>query len=473
MTQLVSNMIDFFPGFLSGVLTGHLSTTLSSEYIAARSLAGVFMMITGYTVNIAIGAAMDTLCAQAYGAGKLREMGVFFQTGLLLFALCFVPVSLVSYFCVDILELLGQKRELAQLVYRLVLFVLPSLPFSIVNSLLCKILQGQNIIKPMVYAGLVGNLVHGVLIYVFMFHTSVGYAGSSLANSALVACYTLTLAIYFYRSHLYQREWPGWRLRDALELVPEFVRLGFSGLCMFIFEYWGFAAASLLAGLLPYAAVAISADSTYSSFRVLCAQFYGTISIAGSVRVGNALGANDPERARTAAFLSVALSVACSLLTSVVMVGLRGVYPFAYTADAAVVAETSRLMLLTCPFQVFFGVSAAVQGIFRGSGLQVLGARLNFVCFLALAIPVGLLLAFPLGMGLLGLWFGLCAGAVASGGYCLYWLLIADWDAMAADAQKRTREPEDLRQDFSEDDVTGGEREPLVGDSCDAAACYC
>lgn len=429
------------PGFLSGVLTGHLSDRYSSEYIAARSLAGIFMMITGYTVNIAIGAAMDTLCAQAYGAGKLHEMGIFFQTGILIFAACFVPVILTSYYCVELLELLGQRHEIAVLVYRLVLFVLPSLPFSIVNSLLCKILQGQNIIRPMVYAGIVANVVHAVLIYVFMFHTAMGYAGSSLAASALVACYTLTLGVYFFRSQLYQQEWPGWRIRDALSLVPEFLRLGFSGLGMFIFEYWGFAAVSLLAGMLPYAAVAISADSTYSGFRVLIGQLYGSISIAGSVRVGNALGGNDPERAKTAAVLSVALSVGCAIVTSLIMVFLRDVYPYAYTQDGEVVAMTSTLMLLTCPFQIFFGISAAVQGIFRGSGLQILGARLNFVSFLALAIPVGLVLAYQLEMGLVGLWFGLCAGAICSAGYCLYWLLFADWNEMAADAQKRTRDP--------------------------------
>lgn len=437
-------MIDFLPGFVSGVLTGHLSQTLSSEYIAARSLAGLFMMVTGFTVNIAIGAAMDTLCAQAFGAGKLHEMGVFFQTGLLLFAVFFVPVAATSYFCVDILVRLGQRADIAMLARDLVLFLLPSLPFHVVNVLLCKILQGQNIIKPMVYAGLVGNLVHAVLIYVLMFHTRVGYVGSSIAGSALVACYTVTLGAYFFRSHLYHREWPGWRLADALRLVPEFLRLGLSGLLMFVFEYWGFAAASLFAGLLPRPDVAISADSTYSSFRVLCALFYGSISIAGSVRVGNALGANDPERAKAAAYLSVALTVGCSLLTTFAMLLLRDEYPYAYTSDAAVVTLTAKLMLLTCPFQVFAGVSAAMQGIFRGSGLQMLGARLNFVCYLVLALPLGLALAYQFELGLVGLWLGLCAGFTASGCYCLYWLQHADWHDMALAAQRRTREPGEL-----------------------------
>ena len=240
--------MDFVPGFVSGVLTGHLSKKMSSEYIAARSLSGIFVTITGYTVVIAIGAAMDTLCAQAYGAGKLYEMGIFFQTGILIFALLAVPVMIVSYFCVDILVLLGQPPEISELARNLVLYSLPSLPFSIINSLLSKILQGQNIVAPMVYAGIGGIVVHGIVIYVLMFHTSIGYAGSSVASSVLGACYSATLCVYFFSSHLYQKEWPGWRIREALKVVPEFLKLGVSGLMMFLFEFWGFATVALLAG---------------------------------------------------------------------------------------------------------------------------------------------------------------------------------------------------------------------------------
>jgi multidrug resistance protein, MATE family len=428
---------------VAGVLTGHLSTAYSSEYIAARSLSGIFLMLTGFTVNIAIGAAMDTLCAQAYGAGKLHEMGIFFQTGLLLFTLCFVPVALLGYFCVDLLVLLGQRRDIAVLARSLVLYALPALPFHMVNALLSKILQGQNLIAPMVYAGLVGNVVHAVLIYVLMFHTSVGFVGSSIASSALVVCYTGTLCTYFYRSHLYQREWPGWRLADALALVPEFLRLGLAGLGMAMFEYWAFSTVALVAGMLPWADVAISADSTYSSFRYLCGLLYGTIAVAGSVRVGNALGANDPQRAKLAAFLSVAVSVALALATSLAMLVLKDVYPYAYTSDADVVSLTSQLMLLTCGFQVFAGVSVAGQGILRGSGMQALGARINFVSYLVVGLPTGLVLAYQCGLGLLGLWLGLCAGFVCSGSYCVFWLLHANWIEMAEDAQKRTREPSD------------------------------
>ncbi|KAL4137689.1 hypothetical protein PRIC2_001204 [Phytophthora ramorum] len=267
--MLLFAVVDFAPNFLSGVLTGHLSAAHSSEFMAARSLALIFNMVTSTTLVAAMSAAMDTLCAQAYGAGQLRELGLFFQTGLLVFAIGFPPVALASFYCVELLEFAGQRRELAQLVHSLVLLALPGVPFTAVNALMCKILQGQSKVEPLVGVGLMASVVQATLLYVFMFRTSLGFAGSALAISATMACYAVVLATYLYRSGLYQREWPGWQFSEAVRLMPEFLRLGVSGMAMFVCEVWGFAVVGLSSGMLPHAAAVVSADSSYASLRWL------------------------------------------------------------------------------------------------------------------------------------------------------------------------------------------------------------
>ncbi|KAE9142906.1 hypothetical protein PF005_g13788 [Phytophthora fragariae] len=437
--MLLFAIVDFAPNFLSGVLTGHLSAAHSSEFMAARSLALIFNMVTSTTLIAAMSAAMDTLCAQAYGAGQLRELGLFFQTGLLVFCIGFPPVAIASFYCVELLELAGQRRELAQLVRSLVLLALPGVPFTAVNALMCKILQGQSRVEPLVGVGLLASVVQATLLYVFMFRTPLGFTGSALAISATMACYAIVLATYLYRSGLYQREWPGWQFSEAVRLMPEFLRLGVSGMAMFVCEVWGFAVVGLSSGMLPHAAAVVSADSSYANLRWLGALWYAAISLAGSVRVGNALGANDPARAWHTAKLALVLSSACALVSSVAMLLLHGVLPFAFTSDERVVSITSKLLLVTSPLQVFAAISSVSQGIFRGCGLQSLGAKVNFVCYILLAVPLGLLLAFPFDMGLLGLWLGLNAGFIACGLFSTYWLAFrADWAMLAYQAVERT-----------------------------------
>ncbi|POM76500.1 Multidrug/Oligosaccharidyl-lipid/Polysaccharide (MOP) Flippase Superfamily, partial [Phytophthora palmivora] len=223
--MLLFAIVDFAPNFLSGVLTGHLSASHSSEFMAARSLALIFNMITSTTLIAAMSAAMDTLW-------------------LLVFCIGFPPVAIASFYCVEILEFAGQKGELARLVRSLVLLALPGVPFAAVNTLMCKIMQGQS-------------------------RTPLGFTGSALAISTTLACYAIALATYLYRSGLYQREWPGWQLSEAVRLMPEFLRLGVSGMAMFVCEVWGYAAVGLSSGMLPHAAAVVSADSSYANLRWL------------------------------------------------------------------------------------------------------------------------------------------------------------------------------------------------------------
>jgi len=46
----------------------------------------------------------------------------------------------------------------------------------------------------------------------------------------------------------------------------------------------------------------------------------------------------------------------------------------------------------------------------RGMGRPQAGAIVNLVGFYVIGLPLGWLLAFPLGQGIIGIWWGLAAG---------------------------------------------------------------
>lgn len=61
-----------------------------------------------------MGSALETLCGQAYGAGRLRMLGVYMQRSwviLLTTACVLVPIYVWSP---PILELIGQTSEISQ-----------------------------------------------------------------------------------------------------------------------------------------------------------------------------------------------------------------------------------------------------------------------------------------------------------------------------------------------------------------------
>ena len=89
---------------------------------------------------------------------------------------------------------------------------------------------------------------------------------------------------------------------------------------------------------------------------------------------------------------ATALACATSLLA------FRERIPAFFTADDAIKGLTSDLLCVVAVFQLPDAVNGAVQGVFRGSGRQNLGARLNFVAYYLLGIPDDLFISiFALG----------------------------------------------------------------------------
>jgi MATE family multidrug resistance protein len=86
-----------------------------------------------------------------------------------------------------------------------------------------------------------------------------------------------------------------------------------------------------------------------------------------------------------------------------------------YTTDAATIALVSVLLPIAGAFQVFDGTQVVSSSILRGTGDTRVPMILHVLSFWAVGIPFGMVLAFPLGFGAPGLWWGLTAGLASAG----------------------------------------------------------
>ncbi|RHY28428.1 hypothetical protein DYB25_013196, partial [Aphanomyces astaci] len=64
-------------------------------------------------------------------------------------------------------------------------------------------------------------------------------------------------------------------------------------------------------------------------------------------------------------------------------------------------------------------------------------AVLNFVAYVVVGVPLGVLLDFYAGWGLLGLWVGMAVGISTSGGCGAWVVYTSDWAALANAAAGR------------------------------------
>ena len=142
------------------------------------------------------------------------------------------------------------------------------------------------------------------------------------------------------------------------------------------------------------------------------------------MRVGNLIGERDNRGAQRAAWVAFAMGGGVMISFAVLFITARYALPTIYTDESAVIVLAATLLPVAAAFQLFDGVQVVGSGILRGMGQTRPAALFNLVGYYVLALPLAYWLAFPLGMGLTGIWWGLCLGLVVVAILLLGWVAI-------------------------------------------------
>ncbi|GLE07060.1 hypothetical protein PINS_up016929 [Pythium insidiosum] len=432
-------VLEFLPGIVSMTLVGHMDSPLTKEYVDGVSLSTMFMNLTGVAFGFGLATAMDTLCSQAYGAGKPMKMGIYFQSGVLVLGFTVIPVFLLNWYTDRFLLWMGQPAEVAELAGRFSRLILPGIPFLYIYELFKKLLQAQNVVKPMVYIAVLSNVVNVVLGVYLTWYTSYGYDGAAIARTISNVVLPASLIPFFmWNPDIARQWWPGWKLSEAIRHLKTFLTLGIPGMFMMLLEWWAFEIMAVFVGWLPDSVVAISVHSVLSNVSTMTFNFFLGIAVATNIRVGNYVGANQPEHAKLASALGMALVLLVSTALAVVLLFTRNIVPAVFINDSKSIALAGHAILFLLPYQMLDAINCVMQGVFRGTGRQGLAAYINLFGYFAVGIPFGVYLAFNMDFGVEGLWLGLTAGVGVGVAISLAKIMCINWAETADAARVRT-----------------------------------
>lgn len=401
-----------------------------------------FTNITAYSIGFGLTSALDTLCSQAYGAKRFGKIGIYFQAGLQIIGACLGPIFLLNWYSESFLLFMGQDPEVSRLAQSFSRWALLGVPFVFLYELVRKVLQAQNIMKPLVAIAAFGNVVNIVSGYLLTHHTPMGFEGIALSRSLGNMVLPLLLIPYFYyHPHHLSQWWRGWNMQEALAHVGLFLRLGIPGFLMMAMEWWAFELLTLMAGVLPNAVVAVSAHAVLVNINNTLYMVFAGLAVASNIRVGNCLGANAPKQARLACTVALLLTLGISSMFAISLYLFRGVIPSLFLNDAQGIARAASVLAVWAPMEVLDGLNAVVQGIFRGAGKQKVAATVNAVAYYVFGIPVAGVLGFHFLLGVEGLWLGFGFGIFVAASLQFYMLFERwTWAELADEAQKRTAE---------------------------------
>ncbi|GCB22862.1 ethionine resistance-conferring protein 1 [Aspergillus awamori] len=406
---------------------------LGKKELGAVSLASMSASITGYAVYQGLATSLDTLCAQAYGSGRKKLVGLQMQKMVFFLWAISIPIILLWFFADRILVRIVPEREVAMLAGLYLKVVALGAPGYACFESGKRFVQAQGLFSASLYVLLICAPLNAVMNYVFVWQFGWGFIGAPIAVAITDNLMPLFLFLYVYFIDGSEC-WNGVTTR-ALRNWGPMIKLALPGLLMVEAECLAFEVLTLASSYLG--TTPLAAQSILSTISSITFQIPFPVSISGSTRVANLIGATLVDAAKLSAKVSMIGAVIVGLLNMLLLSSLRYYIPYLFTSDEEVIELVAQVLPLCAAFQLFDALAANCNGILRGIGRQEIGGYVQLFCYYAIAMPISFGTTFGLNWGLFGLWSGVALALLLVSVIEAFFLTQTNWHRSVEDALRR------------------------------------
>lgn len=408
---------------IAQVLMGLVDTVMAGQ-AGAVELAivglGVALWIPVFIALMSIVQALSPVVAHHFGAGDLDAVASDTREGIWLAAwLGLVPFALMP-FVPGLLALAGIDPALAERTGVFLWGIALGLPAALVFRALSFYSASINHPKPMMFLAFMSLGLNAFLNWVFIYghfgFPAMGGAGCGWATAIGMWAGVIALAAWTaigrdYKPSYVWRHWkrPTWAVQKRL------LRIGLPMGGAALAEVTAFSSVAVLVG--RFGAVQIAAHQVALNFAALIFMLPMGLSAALSIRIGQALGSGQPERARFIAWTGIALGLMIAAAAILPIIAGRHGIAAIYSNDAAVCAMAATLLLFAAFWQLFDAAQVCALGALRGYKVTFAPMLMMVLAFWVIGIPLGVRMGYYGGFGfgplqVYGFWVGLVAGLV-------------------------------------------------------------
>lgn len=390
---------------------------LGEQVVAASALAHT-VLFAAFVLGMGIVSAVAPLTAQAFGSRNPRLVRRSLRVGLWASLLLGVPLSIMQLYGREILTALGQADPAASLAARylqgLAWSLVPGWWFIALRSFMGAVNRPQPALWIMLAAIPVNAFLAYALIYGDFGFPELDLLGAGLATTFVnvgmcAACIWVAYACHPFKKfrvlgNFWRSDWP---------LFGKLVAIGAPISGTFLLEYGLFATAALMMGWINTTALAAHQIALTVASILFMVPF--GISMAATVRVGQAVGRRDPIATRRSGLTAIALGAIFMAAMTIVIIIARDYIPLAFlgrsAADAQATVELAAMLLVVgATFFIADGVQSIGAGALRGLNDTRVPLVFSAVCFWAIGFSASYRLGFPMGLGAVGIWIGLSLG---------------------------------------------------------------
>lgn len=406
-----------------GLVDAALVGRVSADDLSAVSIGNaLFFAIVCTPMGVTM--AVEPLASQAVGAENPRRAWNSFRAGLVASLLLAIPTMLVAAASPLVLAPLHIPAAVIPAARAFVYARLPGIPLWLIFMAAKAYLEARGLTRPLLLGGWAANVLNFAVVGALVFGDralvevglpavglpALGSLGAGLGTSVsngMLAGYAL-YCVWKARpdgTHLLSGD-----RAELVETTRKLLRVGVPIGLQLLTEAGVFTLVTLIAGSLG---AQISAAHQIA-MGLASYTFMGVLGIssATAVRVGRAIGSRRHEGPRRAWLVGFGLVIVYMGGCALVFLGFGRELARLFTPDEAVVDVAVTFLRIGAAFQIFDGIQGVAGGALRGAADTRFASWVNVAGHWCIGLPVALLLTFQLGMGAIGLWWGMLAGLV-------------------------------------------------------------
>ena len=404
-------------GLADSIMVGHYGTT---DLAAVSFSNALFFTVMVFAMGALMG--ITPLVGHVHGrlekllkegttdeeiAHKHEQITSYLTNGLIFTALMSLFSLILLAPCIGFLDSFGQEPEVvtcARPYYILiVLSIVPFLLFTFSKQFLEGL--GNTTVAMLITIGC--NLLNILLNWVFIYGRwglpAMGAEGAGWA-SLIARC---LMPVCFFIAMLCKADWRRYltsmrRYLITRREVEHLLTIGMPiGLQSFA-EAFLFTASFVIIGWISKESLA--AHHIANQMADLTFMLALGIGSATTIRVSHQLGKGDLQAVRMASHASVHLCLLMNTIGAAIMILGRNVIPYIFTNDPEVIPIASTLLVIAGTLQYADGLQCIGAAMLRGIQDVRVPMRIALFAYIGVALPLGLALTFPMGLGAKGMW---------------------------------------------------------------------
>jgi MATE family multidrug resistance protein len=391
-----------FMGVVDTAMVGRVGTSA----VAAVALGHIYWTnVTIFGMGILL--VLDPVVSQATGAQDHDAVARGVQRGVLMALALSVPTALLLIPGEIVFGFLRQPVDVTPIAATFsrisIAGVVPFYLFVALRQSLQAMAQVRAVVIAIVVSNFVNFALDWTLIYGHAGFPALGTQGSAIATAVSRWLMFVLLASFGWKQlRGALRPWrpESFRIAPMLRMLRIGMPVGFQG-WLEIAVFSGGAVALGWFGTVPLAAHEIAINLAALTFM-----FPMGVSAAAAAMVGRAIGRQDLSGAKRGAVAALAVGMSFMAIAAILFLTIPRSLAMIFVRDPATVATAASLIFIGGVFQLFDGAQTVATGILRGTGDTKIPMLLHLAAFWGIGVPLCLWLAFHLGFGPQGVWWG-------------------------------------------------------------------